>query len=408
MTVRSKERRMVPAVVWVVFGCVVSLIIVLYGAQTVLRAADTPSKSGGRLITVYDRGATNSFLSNAKTLGDALKEANIELDPRDTVEPSRNEELVAPEYKVNIYRARPVVVIDGETRVKIMTPYQTAERIAKDADIPLYPEDGTTLQRSDDLVGDGAGLQLTIHRSTPFTLDLYGRKTATRTQAHTVADMLKEKGITLGERDRVSVPTEARMVASMEVRVWREGKQTITVDQSIGFPTEYVYDADRPLGYRQVGAKGVEGTLTITYEIEIKEGQEISRTEIAQLISRRPSKQTVVIGIQGIENGISRNRGALFHTDSKGVTHRETYYDLDMGVVMQACGQGGNYSIRFDGVKIDSEGYVIIAANYARYPRCSIVETSVGPGRVYDTGGFVARYPDGFDIATDWSNNNGR
>jgi hypothetical protein len=74
---------------------------------------------------------------------------------------------------------------------------------------------------------------------------------------------------------------------------------------------------------------------------------------------------------------------------------------------MQACGQGGYYTVRVDGVKVDRDGYAIIAANYGRYPRCSIVETSVGPGKVYDTGGFAAVHPDGFDIATDWSRADG-
>ena len=32
----------------------------------------------------------------------------------------------------------------------------------------------------------------------------------------------------------------------------------------------------------------------------------------------------------------------------------------------------------------------------------------MGPGKVYDTGGFAARYPHGFDLATDWTNNDGR
>ena len=46
---------------------------------------------------------------------------------------------------------------------------------------------------------------------------------------------------------------------------------------------------------------------------------------------------------------------------------------------------------------------IIVAANYGNYPKCSIVETSLGPAKVYDTGGFAARYPNGFDLATDWS-----
>jgi len=58
-------------------------------------------------------------------------------------------------------------------------------------------------------------------------------------------------------------------------------------------------------------------------------------------------------------------------------------------------------------MKIDRDGYIIIAANYARYPKCSVVETSAGPGKVYDTGGFVLRHPDGFDLATDWTRADG-
>ena len=77
-----------------------------------------------------------------------------------------------------------------------------------------------------------------------------------------------------------------------------------------------------------------------------------------------------------------------------------------MSGVMGFCG-GGSYSIRDDGVKVDQDGYVIVAADLSRYPRCSIVETSLGLGKVYDTGTFVYKNPEQFDIATDWTNNNG-
>lgn len=385
---------------------VVGLLAVLVTSFSVYHYSGAQN-SNGRLITVYDRGTKNSFLTQEKTLDKALEQANITLDPRDTVEPSRNEELVASEYKVNIYRARPVIVVDGAVRTKIITPYQTAERIAKDVGITIYPEDIATISRSSDLVGDGAGLQLTIDRAISFTLDLYGRKTQTRTHADTVAGMLKEKGITLAENDRVSTALTSAITPGSEVRVWREGKQTTAIDQPIPFSKTIVYDADRPLGYRAVQTAGIEGVRTISYEIEIKDGNEIARTEIAHIVTKQPSQQVNVIGIKDLSQGLTNGKGALFHTDSNGVSHRETYYDLNMSVVMYACGQGGAYSVRFDGMKIDSDGYIIIAANYARYPKCSIVETSAGPGRVYDTGGFVARYPDGFDLATDWSRADG-
>lgn len=108
-----------------------------------------------------------------------------------------------------------------------------------------------------------------------------------------------------------------------------------------------------------------------------------------------------------LPNALTVSKGAQIFVDSQGVAHRETYYDLPMNVVMRACGVGSVYTIRSDGAKIDQDGYVLVAANLRSYPRCSVVETSLGPGKVYDTGGFAVRHPYGFDLATDWTNYNG-
>ena len=369
--------------------------------------SNTSNTADTHLITVYDRGEKTVFLTKAATLKEALKAENITVDTNDAVEPSLDEQLVAADYQVNIYRARPVTVVDGAVRTKVMTPYQVADRIVESAHITLNDEDTTTLTRSDDLVGDGAGLELTIHRATPLQLDLYGKTSTVRTQGKTVKELLEEKNITLGANDRTSPSLDTEITENMHVRVWREGKQTITSEETIPFDTEIVYDADRPIGYRETQTAGVAGVQTVTYEIEIQDGVEVSRTEIARLTTQEPSNQVDVIGVQNNGTGLTKSKGAQYYTDSKGVTHRETYYDLNMHVVMQACGQGGNYTVRSDGAKVDADGYIIIAANYSRYPRCSVVETSLGLGKVYDTGGFATRYPDGFDLATDWSSADG-
>ncbi len=386
-------------------GAALLVACIFLGIQAPVEAQDSTSR---RLITLHDRGQTAIFLTDAKTLSDALAQENIQLDPRDTVEPSRDEELIASEYKVNIYRARPVVIIDGAVRVKTVSPYQTPERIAEDAGFTLNPEDTVTIKASTDYVYDGAGLQLVIDRSLPVSMNLYGRQVDVHTQARTVGDMLEEKNIRLTATDRVQPDVSTPITSGLVVRVWREGKQTLSVDQAIPFSREIVYDADRPLGYRATQSAGTNGMRSYTYEIEIKDGKEISRVEIANIVTRQPVKQVEVIGIYNNGTGLTQGKGAQYWTDSKGISHRETYYDLDMGRVMQSCGQGGYYTVRPDGAKVDRDGYILIAANYGNYPKCSLVETSLGTGKVYDTGGFAARHPHGFDLATDWSIRNGR
>ena len=391
-----------------VWRFIVTLILSI-ASVIVFGLADTAlaQEENRHLVTVYDRGATRVFLTEEKTIGDALKAENIELDSHDMVEPSSDQELIASSYKVNIYRARPVLVVDGSVRIKTISPYQTARQIAQDVGVTVYDEDITTLQPLTNFVSDGAGLQLTIKRAKTITLDLYGRKTEVRTHATTVGDMLKEKKITLGSNGRVSVPQSTVVTQGMEIRVWREGKQTVSIDQEISVSNQIVYDADRPIGYRAVQIKGVPGIRSVTYELEIKDGVEISRVEIANIVTRAPTEQTEVIGIRNDGTGLTASKGAQYWTDSKGVSHRETYYDLNMNVVMRSCGQGGYYTVRPDGAKVDAGGYIIIAANYGNYPKCSFVETSLGMGRVYDTGGFAERHPHGFDLATDWSRADG-
>ncbi len=380
---------------------VVSAIVIGLGDSALAQAPT------GRLISVYDRGTTRIFMSKAKTVGEALAAEHIALDKRDTVEPSVNDELIASSYSINIYRARPVVVVDGNIRIKTVSPYQTAAQIAKDVGITIYDEDITTLKPLTNFLTDGAGLQLTILRAKPITLDLYGKQTEIRTQAKTVGGMLTEKNIILGDKGRVSVPQNTPISPGMAVRVWREGIQTVSIDQAMPIPSRIVYDNDRPIGYRATQTAGTPGVRSITYQLNIKDGVELSRVEIANIITRNPTEQIEVIGLYNDGSGLTKNKGAQYFTDSKGVSHRETYYDLNMSTAMQSCGQGGHYNVRPDGAKVDGQGYIIVAADYAIYPKCSIVETSLGLAKVYDTGGFVARFPYGFDLATDWSTPDG-
>lgn len=249
-------------------------------------ASINPHATGvGRLVTFHDRGHDHVILTHSSTVSDALKEARITVDPNDIVEPALDKELFSTDSAVIIYRARPVLVIDGAQREKVMTPAQSPNEIVAAAGlVSVSDKDKTTLTQGN-FVTDGASTILTIKRA----------------------------------------------------------------DAPVGGPIVYV---PRP-------------------------------------------------------NALTKSKGAQLFTDSAGVTHRETYYDLPMNIVIRACG-GGDYTIRSDGAKIDKDGYVLVAASYAIYPRCTVVETSMGPGKVYDTGGFALRYPHGFDLATDWTNYNGR
>ncbi len=272
------------------------LFVVAIISSSQASAESAMISNGERLITLHDDGKERGILTRATTLRQALQEANVPIDANDLIEPGLDEQLVASNYDANIYRARPVVVVDGTVRQKVMSPYQTAKQIAFHAGITLQDEDTADLKANTDILRDGAGIQMNIDRATPFTLVLYGTKTTAYTQAKTVGEMLESKKITIAPEDTLSVAKEMPISANMVVELWRNGKQTATEERDEPFAIEKIKDADREVGYRQVKTPGTLGKRTVTYEIEMRDGKEIARREIQSVITKEPTKQVEIVG----------------------------------------------------------------------------------------------------------------
>lgn len=255
------------------------------------------AKPGERLVTIYQDGQQQSFVTSAASVRDVLNRAHVSLGPLDAVEPSLDTQLVTTSYNINIYRARPVTIIDGNLRLKIVTPYQSPKQIAGSAQITTYPEDEMTLSRVDDFVKEGTiGLKMTIKRATPLTLVLYGGTLATHTQDKTVGDMLKSKGVKLAVQDGTSVPLDTPITPDMTVQVWRNGVQTKTEQQPIVFPTRQIQAPDQPVGFKQIQTPGVAGQKLVTYQVNLQNGIEVSRQEIQSVVTQQPQEQVEVVG----------------------------------------------------------------------------------------------------------------
>ncbi|HEV7952344.1 MAG TPA: G5 domain-containing protein, partial [Candidatus Saccharimonadales bacterium] len=274
--------------------CLVVLVLGIVLANRAHAASQEVVAAGDHLITLHDGAQDRGILTSATTLRQAFKEAGIQIDPNDMVEPGLDEVLVASHYDVNVYRARPVTVIDGSLRTKILSAYQTPEQIVSHADIGLRDEDETIVSVSNDMVSQGAGLQVTIDRATPFTFVMYGKRIAAYTQGSTVGEMLEMKNVELAHSDMLSTQKATPITAGMTVELWREGKQTVTEEADVPFEIEKTQDADRELGYRDVKTPGILGKRTVSYEIEMKNGVEISRKEIQSVTTKEPVKQVEV------------------------------------------------------------------------------------------------------------------
>ncbi len=252
-----------------------------------------------RVITIYHDGVEQTVVTDATTVKDVLARVNVSLQKYDNVEPAVDTTLVAPSYNINVYRARPVTIVDGPSRYDVMTASTSSEEIIRSAKLALYPEDTTAMERINDFVAEGSvGLKLVIHRATPINLVLYGKQLSVRTQSQTVGDLLKEKNVVLGSQDGTNTPLNTAITANMTLTVWRNGVQTVAQDEDVPFSTRQIKDVDRPLGYKSVQTAGVLGKRSVTYEINTQDGREISRTEIQSVITAQPQEQVEVVGVK--------------------------------------------------------------------------------------------------------------
>lgn len=279
-------------------GAILTLVGGLFFVNQALADTAKPvAKAGERLVNIYDRGVEKTIVTKARTVREALKLAKISIDERqDVVEPGLDSEMVAEKYNVNIFRARPITIVDGNKRLKITTAEQTPALIAKAAGLEVFTEDKTTLDKGDNIVVDGADTVMKVERASVVNFVLYGKESVVRTHAKTVGELLKDKNITLQKDDTLSVDRSARIVPGMKIELWRNGKQTVTVEEDVKFQTEKVQDANRDLGYREVKQAGENGKKNVTYEIEMKNGVEVSRKEIASVVTKESKKQIEIVG----------------------------------------------------------------------------------------------------------------
>ena len=281
-----------------VSGAILMLIGGLFFVNQALADATKPAaKADEKLVTIYDRGTEKTIVTKARTIREALKLAKFSIDERqDVVEPSLDSEMVAEKYNINIFRARPITIVDGNKRLKVTTAEQTPALIAKAAGIEVFEEDKTTLSNSDNMAVDGANMVMKIDRASMVNFVLYGKESVIRTHAKTVGELLKEKNINPKKDDTLSVDRSAKIIPGMKIELWRNGKQTITAEEDVKFEVEKVQDANRDSGYREVKQAGENGKKNVTYEVEMKNGVEVSRKEIASVVTKEPRKQIEIVG----------------------------------------------------------------------------------------------------------------
>ena len=246
----------------------------------------------------YDDERTN-VKTDARTVREALQRAKIELSDGDKVEPALDDEITADNFNINIYRARDVIVLDGSRKKHIKTASTNPADVAMDAGVKLLEADTVELVPYNNLLESGNVVAYRVKRAKTVRIDYYGKKISVRTQAKTVAKLLSEREIdTDREKNWISVSLKTVIKDGMSFSIQPQGIRTITVEEMIAHGEKTIQDYDLEYGKRQIIKAGANGSKTVTYEVNMRDGIVLSRKKLSEIVTKAPITQEVKLGMK--------------------------------------------------------------------------------------------------------------
>jgi uncharacterized protein YabE (DUF348 family) len=253
-------------------------------------------------ITAYIAIITHDHIrqvvpTNEPTVGALLKKLSITLNQGDVVEPNLSTPIAEDNFRINIYRAVPVEIIDGSQQIFTFSAQTTARSIAQQSGINIYPEDDVYYQPvTNFLVQPTIGEQVIVIPSTPINLNVYGTQSLVRTHATTVGGLLEDERIKLGRDDTVQPANTAALTADAQVFLIHHGTQLSTVQQTIPMPVQTIQDNSLTFGTSAIRQQGSPGKELLTYQQNLENGAVVSQTLIQTVVTLQPVTEIIAQG----------------------------------------------------------------------------------------------------------------
>ncbi len=269
--------------------------------------------SDAHVVYLFDGKDRIVVDTKAKTVGDMIGRLSLHLIPEDVVEPSLNTPIPEDNFRVNIYRARPVTVVDNGNKIVTLTAQKSPRMVAQAAGLVLQPEDFATFDQGN-LAESVIGEKVVIARATPVALNLYGAQLTTYTQAKTVKELLAEKQIKLFGGETVQPAQNTPITPNLPIFILRKDAKVVTTEVPIPAPEQVVNDPSLSFGTTVVRQAGTPGKKLLTYILQTDSaGKEISRQGLQEIILQNPVPQITARGstvaITGDKTGVMAAAG---------------------------------------------------------------------------------------------------
>jgi uncharacterized protein YabE (DUF348 family) len=248
------------------------------------------------VIISYDH-KQQTIPTNEPTVGALLAKLHLTLNLGDVVEPSINTPITQDNFRINIYRAVPVEIIEGAQTTFTFSAASTPRAIVQQAGIQIYPADGVNAVQVHNFVTQHTvAEQIVIVPATPVNLNIYGTATATRTHAQTVGQLLSESNIVLAKNDSVQPSVATPITPGIQIFLVRSGTKISNVQQTIPIPVQTILDDSLTFGTSAIRQTGSVGTEILTYQDNLLNNVVVGQTLIQTIITQPAVPEIIARG----------------------------------------------------------------------------------------------------------------
>jgi uncharacterized protein YabE (DUF348 family) len=335
----------------------VALLVVTAGFFIITNATHDPVVSKDSRIVIISQGGKQQIVpSRSDTVGELLSKLHVTLNQGDVVEPAKSTKIDQNQFRVNIYRAVPVLIVDGITKTYTFSAATTARSIALQSHKDLYSEDFVRTDPATDFLKTGAiGKEVVINRSTQINVNLYGTQITTRTHAATVGDYLSQNKIKLAKDDQVTPAIGTPISAKTQLFITRNGIKIESITEQIAMPQQIISDASLAYGTSAIRQAGSAGEQITTYQNQTKNGIVVGRSVLQTVVTKQP---VIEIEVRGTNIGGIKGDMALAGISPDDYTYADYIISHESGWNPGAHNASGAYGLcqALPGSKMASAG----------------------------------------------------
>ena len=236
------------------------------------------------------------------TVKKILEAAEITLGEEDEVTPGLDEKIEEV-TDIVIKRMHHVTIsVDGEKKEASMLGGTVAELLKQEG---ITLKDNMTMNvKNEDPLTDN--MEIVIESSYGVTVVHDGKEEKLAAKAGTVADFLKEIKITLGSDDILEPAAETEISEGLRIVVQRVVFEEVTETVAIPYDTVRQNDSSMNAGTESVSVRGVNGEKNVTYRIKKVDGAEAARQVLKEEVIKNPVTAVVKVGTKPARYVVSR------------------------------------------------------------------------------------------------------